>query len=112
MPRSQPLIAVLRRRAATYGILSGKKGWLVVAKLLSPGLTLRHNALRKGLIGGQPAWIAIGGLLVFKNIIRSLNARDQRIVATEVLRSGQSVRLEALRTPTKRERRAAKRQRS
>jgi len=112
MSVTRKLIVVARRKAATTGVLSGNKGWLLIAKLLSPGLALRRTAMTTGLFGGQPGWLAVFGLITMKRVMQSANRRDSRILATEVLRQGQFVRLESVRKPTKRELRAAKRQRS
>jgi len=112
MGTTRKIIVVARRTAATRGVLSGSPFWLLLAKLLSPGAALRRNAINKGLFGGHGGWMAMLGLIGLKRVMRAANRRDERILATEVLRSGQFVRVESIPNPTKRERRAAKRQRS
>ena len=112
MGAARKAVVLARRSAATRGVLSGNSFWLLVAKLLSPGLALRRNAINKGLFGGHGGWMALLGLIGLKRVMQAANRRDERILATEVLRAGQFVRVESIPKPTKRERRAAKRQRS
>ena len=77
--------------------------------LLSPTGYLRYHAVRKGLWGGSRVWMVIGVFVYAPRLLRRLGGRNEEIIATERLLPGQFVRIEALRTPTRAERKAAKR---
>jgi hypothetical protein len=70
---------------------------------------LRRNALYKGLFGGARGWMAVGAVLWMPRVLKRLFGRNEEIVATEVLKPGESVHLAAIRPPTRRMRRAAAR---
>jgi len=55
--------------------------------------------------------MAIGALVWGPVLMRKAFGRTVEIVSTEVIKPGQAVRIEAIRTPTKAERRAARRAR-
>ncbi len=77
--------------------------------LLSPSAYLRRGALYKGLFGGRRGWMAVGAMLWTPRLLKRLLGRNEEVVATEKLKPGQFVRLEAIAPPTKRERKAAAR---
>jgi len=79
--------------------------------LFSPWPGLRRDAIIKGLLGGNRGWMAIGALVWGPVLMRKAFGRTVEIVSTEVIKPGQAVRIEAIRTPTKAERRAARRAR-
>jgi hypothetical protein len=68
---------------------------------------LKSNALRKGLLGGNPAWVVVGVIVWTPRLMRRLFGRTEEVVSTEKLRPGQFVRVEALPTPTRSQRKAA-----
>jgi hypothetical protein len=72
---------------------------------------LRSNALYKGVLGGSRGWMAIGALVWAPRLVKKVLGRTQQIVATEVLKPGQVLCLEAIPPPTRSERRAARRSR-
>jgi hypothetical protein len=77
--------------------------------LRKPTAYLRYHAVRKGLWGGSGLWMAIGVLVYVPRVMRRLGGRSEQVVALERLKPGEFVRIEALRTPTRAERKAAKR---
>lgn len=64
--------------------------------LFSPMAFLRHNALRKGVFGGARGWMVVGALLWAPRLLKRLFGRNEEVVATEVLKPGQFVRIEAI----------------
>lgn len=76
--------------------------------LLSPTAYLRANAIRRGVWGGNKPWIVVGVFLYAPRVIRRIIGRNEEVIATEKLLPGQFVRIEALPTPTKAERGAAR----
>lgn len=79
------------------------------ARLLSPLAIVRRNAIHKGLFGGSRGWMIVGGVLWSGRFVRRTLGRHEEVVALEVLKPGQFVRLEAISPLTRRQRRAAKR---
>jgi hypothetical protein len=78
-------------------------------RLLSPTAFLRRSALYKGLFGGNRGWLAVGAVMWGPRVLSRLFGKREEIVATEKLTAGQFVRLEAVRAPTRRERKALRR---
>ena len=76
--------------------------------LLSPASYLRHNAVRRGVWGGSTGWVVVGVFLCGPRIARRLFGRTEQVVATERLLPGQFVRIEALATPTRSERKSSR----
>jgi hypothetical protein len=74
----------------------------------SPKAYLKRNALRRGLLGGSPAWVVIGVMVWAPRLMRRLLGRTEQVVANEKLTAGQFVRIEALPTPTRAQRKAAR----
>ena len=77
--------------------------------LLSPTGYLRYHAVRKGLWGGSRLWMVVGVFVYAPRLLRRLGGRTEQVVALERLKPGEFVRIEALRTPTRAERKAAQR---
>ena len=77
--------------------------------LLSPTAFLRRGALYKGVFGGQRGWMAVGAVLWGPRLFKRFFGKNEQILGTEKLVAGQFVRLEAIKPPTRRERKAAKR---
>ena len=78
---------------------------------LSPMAALRSNAIYKGLLRGSRAWMAVGAVVWTPRLLKKVLGRTQKVVATEVLKPGQVLCLEAIAPPTRSERRAARRAR-
>jgi hypothetical protein len=78
-------------------------------RLLSPTAFLRRSAVYKGLLGGSRGWLAVGAVFWLPRLLKRLFGRTEEVVATEKLVAGEFVRLEAVRPPTRRERRAGRR---
>lgn len=76
---------------------------------LSPFAALRRNALYKGLLGGQRGWMAVGAVVWGGRFVRKAFGRSEKVVATEVLRPGQVLQLEAIAPLNRGQRRAARR---
>jgi len=70
---------------------------------------LRRSALYKGVFGGSRGWLAVGALLWGPKLLQRLVGKNEEIIATEKLVAGQFIRLEAVRPPTRRQRKAARR---
>jgi hypothetical protein len=79
--------------------------------LFSPWPVLRRDAIVKGFVGGNRGWMAIGALVWGPLLMRKVFGRTVQIVSTDVIKPGQALRIEAIRPPTKAERRAARRAR-
>jgi len=80
-------------------------------RIISPAARLRHNSLVKGFLRGDRGWLVVGVAMWGPFLVRKALGRSVEIVTTEVLKPGQAVRIEAIRPPTKDERRAARRAR-
>lgn len=57
---------------------------------------LRRNALYKGLFGGARGWMVVGAVLWAPRVLKRLFGRNEEVVATETLKPGQFVRIEAI----------------
>ncbi|MGB8858805.1 MAG: hypothetical protein WCC60_06095 [Ilumatobacteraceae bacterium] len=79
------------------------------SSLLSPTALLRRSALYKGVFGGNRGWMAVGAVLWGPKLFKRFLGKNEQIIATEKLTAGQFVRLEAIRPPTRKERKAIKR---
>ncbi|MEZ5221217.1 MAG: hypothetical protein R2743_06960 [Ilumatobacteraceae bacterium] len=82
----------------------------LVPKLLRPSVLLRRNAMYKGVLGGSKGWLAIGGVLWGKSFLKKTFGKNEEILGTEKLTKGQYLRLDAVKPPTRRQKRKAKRQ--
>lgn len=82
---------------------------MALPRLLKPSVILRRNALYKGLFGGSRGWLAVGAVLWGRGAAKKAFGRNEEVLTTEVLKKGQFVRIDAVRPPTRRERRAARR---
>jgi hypothetical protein len=80
-------------------------------RLLSPTASLRRNALYKGLLGGRRGWMAVGAVVWGPRLMKKALGRTEQVVATETLEPGQALRIEAIKQPSRDERRAARRAR-
>jgi hypothetical protein len=77
--------------------------------LLSPFAYARRAGVYKGLLGGDRRWLIVGGTVIVLGRIRRLLGRQPEIVTIEKLEPGHPLRLEAIRPPSRRERRRATR---
>ena len=75
----------------------------------APGAVLRHRSLQRGVFGGHRGWMAVGVLVWAPRVLKRLAGRNEQLIATERLLPGQSIQLTAVKPPTRRERKAAKR---
>ena len=80
-------------------------------RAFSPTAALRRNALYKGLFGGSRGWLAVGAVVWGPRLMKRLLGRNEKVVATEVLKPGQSLYLETIPQQTREQRRAARRDR-
>ncbi len=76
--------------------------------LLSPFAYLRRSAIYKGLFGGSRGWMVVGALLWGPRLIKRVLGKTEVVVATEVLKPGQALRLETIPPPTRQQRKAAR----
>ncbi len=79
--------------------------------MLSPTAVLRRRALTKGLLGGSRGWMAVGAVVWGPRLLKKAIGKNEQIVATEVLRPGQTIQLTTIEPATRAERRAARRDR-
>lgn len=77
--------------------------------LLSPLSMLKRKAIRRGLLGGSTGWMFVGALIYLPRLARKAFGRPERVVATERLKPGEFVRIDAVPPPTRAQRRAARR---
>ena len=70
---------------------------------------LRRSALYKGVFGGSRGWLAVGAVLWGPRLLKRLMGKNEEVIATEKLMAGQTIQLEALHPPTRRQRKAARR---
>lgn len=77
--------------------------------LLSPIAFARRQGLYKGLLGGSRGWLVLGATVWGGRLLRRTLGRNEEVVAIEVLKPGQAIRLEAIPPVTRRQRRSAKR---
>ena len=82
---------------------------MAIPRMLRPSVLLRRNALYKGLFGGSRGWLAVGAVLWGRGFAKRAFGRREEILATEKLKRGQFVRIDAVRPATRRELRAASR---
>lgn len=80
-------------------------------RAFSPTAALRRNALYKGLFGGSRGWLAVGAVVWGPRLMKRLLGRNEKVVATEVLKPGQSLYLQTIPQQTREQRRAARRDR-
>jgi hypothetical protein len=78
-------------------------------RVFSPTAVLRRNAVSKGLFGGSRGWLAVGAVVWGPRLMKRAFGRTEKVVATEVLKPGQALYLEAIPQQTREQRRAARR---
>jgi hypothetical protein len=78
-------------------------------RALSPAAALRRNALYKGVLGGSRGWLAVGAFMWGPRLMKRVLGRTEKVVATEVLKPGQALYIEAIPQETRAQRRAARR---
>lgn len=79
------------------------------SSLLSPTALLRRNALYRGALGGNRSWMLVGAVLWGPKVIKRIFGKHEQVLTIERLVPGEAVRIEAIRPPTRRERKAARR---
>ena len=82
-----------------------------VSSLLSPTALLRRNALYKGLLGGRRGWMVVGVVVWGPRLLKRFAGRQEEVLTTEKLVAGQAIQIQAVRPPTRQQRRAAARDR-
>ena len=78
-------------------------------RAFSPTAALRRNALYKGLLGGSRGWLAVGAFVWAPRLMKRALGRTEKVVATEVLKPGQAIYIEAIPQETREQRRALRR---
>lgn len=78
-------------------------------RAFSPTAALRRNALYKGLFGGSRGWLAVGVFVWGPRLMKRALGRTEKVVATEVLKPGQALYIEAIPQETREQRRALRR---
>ena len=77
--------------------------------MMSPSGYLRRQGFYRGWLGGSRFWMVVGGAAWFVRTFRRVFGRNVEIAAVEYLKPGQFVTIRAIRPPTRRERKAARR---
>lgn len=80
----------------------------VVPKLLRPSVLIRRNAVYKGLLGGSKGWLAIGGVLWSKSFLKKTFGKNEELLTVEKLTKGQFLRIDAVKPPSRRQRKKLK----
>ena len=75
--------------------------------LLSPSYFVRNGAIYKGFLGDSGGWRIVGIAYFGLRFLRRALGKNEEIVATEQLRPGQFLRIEAIPMKSKADRRAA-----
>lgn len=75
--------------------------------LLSPSLFLRNGAIYKGFLGGSRGWMAVGAVIFGRRAVKKAFGKSEETIALETLKAGQFVRIEAIKPPTRRQRKRA-----
>lgn len=71
---------------------------------------LKSKAVRKGLIGGSRGWMTLGVVMYGWKALRWLSSRRPETISVERIEPGQSIQITTVAAPTRRERRATRRQ--
>ena len=79
------------------------------SNLFAPSAILRQRSLQRGLFGGHKGWMAVGVCVWGPRLYKRFVGRNEQLIATERLLPGQSIQLVAVKPPTRRELKAAKR---
>lgn len=79
------------------------------SSLFAPSAILRQRSLQRGLFGGHKGWMAVGVFVWGPRLYKRFLGRNEELIATERLLPGQSIQLMAVKPPTRRELKAAKR---
>jgi hypothetical protein len=79
----------------------------LVPRLLRPSVIIRRNAMYKGLLGGHKGWLAVGGVVWSKSFLKKTFGKNEEILTTEKLTKGQFLRIDAVKPPSRRQRRKA-----
>lgn len=66
------------------------------APLYSPTAALRRRSINRGVLGGSRFWTILGAVLWGGRLLRRVLARQEQLVAREVLKPGQHVTIRAL----------------
>jgi len=61
----------------------------------SPSSYIRKQAIVRGVMGGSRTWLILGGTFWGVRILRQVMNTD-RLIATEILKPGQAIQIEAL----------------
>jgi hypothetical protein len=80
-------------------------------RTFSPSAYARRRGLSHGVFGGSRFWLLAGGLVWSVRTTRRIFGHHATVVATEILKPGQFVVIEAIRPMRRRERRASKKAR-
>lgn len=75
--------------------------------LLSPAYFVRNGSIYKGFLGDSGGWRVVGVAYFGYRFLKRTLGKNEEIVATEQLRPGQFLRIEAIPMKTKADRRAA-----
>ncbi len=77
------------------------------SRLLSPSVFLRNGAIYKGFLGPSRGWKIVGALIFGRRALKKLFGRSEETLTVETLKPGQFVRIDAVKPPTRRQRKKA-----
>lgn len=68
---------------------------MALRSAISPSSYIRKQAIVRGVMGGSRTWLILGGTFWGVRILRQVMNSD-RLIATEILKPGQAIQIEAL----------------
>ena len=78
------------------------------SSFLSPFSIARRNAIYKGLLGGERTWLVLGGAVWAGRFLKKTLGKNEQFVTIEKLLPGQWMSLEAIKAPTRKQKRQAR----
>ena len=78
------------------------------SSLLSPFALARRNAIYKGVLGGERGWLVVGGVVWGVRLLKKTFGKSEEVVTIETMQPGQWMSLRTIPSPTRRQRKAAK----
>lgn len=76
-------------------------------RLFSPSAFLRNGAIYKGFLGPSRGWKIVGALIFGRRALKKLFGKTEETLTVEKLQAGQFVRIDAVKPPSRRQRKRA-----
>lgn len=77
------------------------------SRLLSPSVFLRNGAIYKGFLGPSRGWKIVGAFIFGRRALKKLFGKTEETLTVEKLTAGQFIRIDAVKPPTRRQRKRA-----